>query len=329
MLGHQNNSVSLAEKESITIRLDATQKSALDWEQAIQEGLQVIEKGLKILWELDFGLFDRLLHPLANPQQFLSLCLAIEHFRNVIWEPFQHSTFGVLIYKGIFNSRDIAVLAHETALQKWIHERFDSVEQFGHETGIVIEQLQFDAIRLDTFNEIPEAKFLLSIFSRDIGLDYIKQLAGQLPYGVDPVIEWIIDEGLSPAERIIYLNEECYRPLILKVEGVAVNDSVGNIGHVGIYLPPINKFSARWNKLFDDALRYFIAHNISYRLISDESLIMSLEGLDDLFICPSAISYLGKRQLQGFCAAGGRVVLLENASLGLANEIAFKDYCCV
>ncbi len=326
MLIDQNNSVSFVEKTSVKICLDLTQKSTLNWELSIHEGLQAIEKGLKILWELDFGLFDRLLNSLSHSQQFLSLCLAIEHFRNIIWEPFQHSSLGVLIYKGAFNSREIALLAHETALKKWIHERFDSVEQFEHETGIVIEQMQFDAIQLDTFNEIPEAKFLLSIYSRDIALDYIKKLVGQLPYGLDPHIELIIDEGLSPAERIIYLNEECYRPLVFKVHSVELNDVVR---HIGIYLPPINKFSARWNKLFDDALSYFATHNISYRLISDESLIMSLEGLDDLVICPSAISYLGKRQLQGFCAAGGRVVLLEDVLLGLANEISFVDYCCV
>ncbi len=324
MLIDPNNLVSIVKKESISIRLDATQKSDLNWEQAIQEGAQAIEKGLMIIWELDFGLFNRLLNPLSHSQQFLSLCLAIDHFRNIIWEPFQHSTHSVLIYKGSFDSREIAALVHETALQKWVHERFVSAETFRLETGILIEQLEFDNIKLDIFSEIPRANFLLSIFCRDIALDYVKQLAGQLPYGVDPIIELSVDENLSPAERIIYLNEECYRPLVIKVDPYNVNNSDGNIG---IYLPPLNKFSIRWHRLFDGALKHFVTHNILYRLISDESLITSLEGLDDLVICPDAISYLGKRQLQGFCAAGGRVVLLENVSLGLANEILFVDYC--
>ncbi|MBA3602381.1 MAG: hypothetical protein H0W50_01770 [Parachlamydiaceae bacterium] len=317
--------------ESVTIHLDATQKATLNWELAIQEASQALEKGLKIIWELDFGLFDRLLYPISHPQQFLSLCLAIEHFRNVIWEPFQHSTLGVLVYKGTFNSQEISALVHERALQNWVQERFDSIEEFRLETGIALEQ--FEAIELATFREIPEAKFLLSLFCRDVALDYIKQLAGQLPYGVDPLIKLSMDKNLSSAEKIIFQNEECYRPLIFNVDENALGRCIGNVhiighaGHVGIYLPPVNKFSTRWNLLFDNAIRYFVANNITFRLISDESLIMSLEGLDDLVICPSAISYLGKRQLQGFCAAGGRVLLLEDTSLGLSHELFFDDFC--
>ncbi len=312
--------------ESVTIYLDATQKATLNWELAIQEASQAIENGLKVIWELDFGLFDRLLHPLSHPQQFLSLCLAIEHFCNVIWEPFQHSTLGALVFKGTFNSQEISSLVHERAFQNWVQERFDSIEEFRLETGIALEQ--FEDIKFAAYREIPEAKFLLSLFFRDVALDYIKQLAGQLPYGVDPLIKLTMDKNLSPAETIIFQNEECYRPLIFIVDENAPERYIGNVNIVGhgIYLPPVNTFSARWNLLFDNAIRYFVENNITFRLISDESLIMSLEGLDDLVICPSAISYLGKRHLQGFCAAGGRVLLLEDTSLGLSHELFFPDF---
>lgn len=56
--------------------------------------------GKKILWHLDLGLFDRLKMPLSNSSQFLTLGLAVDHFRDTIWKEFRSFSEGVCLYKG-------------------------------------------------------------------------------------------------------------------------------------------------------------------------------------------------------------------------------------
>ena len=51
-----------------------------------------------------------------------------------------------------------------------------------------------------------KALFFEALFYRDIGLDYIKQLAGQLPYGALPIIEPIVTRKLTPIESAIFFN---------------------------------------------------------------------------------------------------------------------------
>jgi len=78
------------------ICLNGEASSSLDWSGAIEEA-----KGAqKIFWEIDLGLFDRLAQPLADRTQLLSLRLALEHFRESLWTPFQEKSVGVCIYRG-------------------------------------------------------------------------------------------------------------------------------------------------------------------------------------------------------------------------------------
>ncbi len=284
-------------EESVRIHLNATQKSALEWNKSIHEAVLTVEKGKEILWELDFGLFSRLLHPLKHPQQFLSLCLAIEHFHEIIWNRFRDSTCGVVIYQGSFSSQEILEKTDKIAFDDWI-------------------QTHLHSDKATPFSQL--------LFCRDVALDYIKQLAGQFPYGVDIFIQLSLDDSFTPIEKLIFLNEECYKPLLYQVNGnfIAVEDSEAK---VGICLPPMNRFFHQWNFLLDEALKKLSTMQIRYRPIPEESLITHLEGLDDLIICPSAISLPGKRQLQGFCAAGGRILSLETTLLGLTNELKFEN----
>lgn len=307
-------------EEIVKTPLDATQKSTLNWQESIALAEAAIKKEKKILWELDFGLFDRLLHPLSHSQQFLSLCLGIEHFHQIIWPSFQDSTFGVSLYKGLFSFQEISEKIQTKALQDWIQARFDSIEDFQQETGV--EANAFNAIDIKTLQDRPKTRFMASLFCRDVALDYIKQLAGQLPHDAEAIIQLDVDDQLSPMEKLIFFNEECFRPLLYKFDPYLSETP----SQLGICLPPMSKFSSRWNRQLDQAINELLKKQLAFRPIAEEALITNLEGLDDLIVCPSAISYQGKRQLQGFCAAGGRVLLLADTSLGLPNELLFEDW---
>ena len=82
----------------ITIPLDGTLRSSLEWTEARQRAKKLADSG--ILWHLDLGLFDRLLWPLPDTSQFQTLLLALHHFRDTLWKDFSHQSIGLCIYQG-------------------------------------------------------------------------------------------------------------------------------------------------------------------------------------------------------------------------------------
>lgn len=78
--------------DAVTIILDSSIQSLLEWKPQIQEALQKTEEGKKIFWCLDFGGYD-----LVKIETFR---LAVEHFEKVIWERFGVDTVGVCLYQG-------------------------------------------------------------------------------------------------------------------------------------------------------------------------------------------------------------------------------------
>jgi len=81
----------------IRISLDVSDRSLLNWKEAICYAQSVIEKGLLVLWEL---VFDLQKGSLDDEARFLTFQLNIQHFNEVVWEKFQKHTFGVALFRG-------------------------------------------------------------------------------------------------------------------------------------------------------------------------------------------------------------------------------------
>ncbi len=79
------------------IDIDGRTNSGLDWKAARK---QAQETQGSILWNINLGLFQDLLHPIADQAQFLSLALSLEHFRDTLWKEFAEQTKGLCIYQG-------------------------------------------------------------------------------------------------------------------------------------------------------------------------------------------------------------------------------------
>lgn len=76
-----------------SVRLDASEGSSLRWNVEEVNALPLV------LWELDFSLTQEILEDEAR---YLSLVLAVDHFKNTIWPRFKSKTLGVVIYRGMF-----------------------------------------------------------------------------------------------------------------------------------------------------------------------------------------------------------------------------------
>lgn len=81
----------------VTIALDATERSLLNWAEGIAAAHRAIEKGMLILWELQFALLDG---SMEDEARFLTLQLNVQHFHEFLWPRFREYTFGVALFRG-------------------------------------------------------------------------------------------------------------------------------------------------------------------------------------------------------------------------------------
>jgi hypothetical protein len=64
---------------------------------------------------------------------------------------------------------------------------------------------------------------------------------------------------------------------------------------------------------------------MSFRVIPESKLNYFWHGLDTILAFTKTVSIQGKRQLLGFCAAGGHVVV-EGEKLYLPNETPIEEF---
>lgn len=93
--------------DAIRIALDGRIKADLSWDRQRALAEKYIEQGLRIFWEIDLGLFDKLDQPLSSKPQFLSLTLSLEHFRDTLWKSFRQHTVGVCLYRGSLDFNNV------------------------------------------------------------------------------------------------------------------------------------------------------------------------------------------------------------------------------
>jgi len=280
---------------SITISLQAGVKADLDWTQAIGKAHEASEQGNKLFWELELGLFNKLLHPLAHQSQFLSLALSLDHFRERIWEEFGPVSEGVSLYTGNIDYSKTFPWddAQHANFLGWCKE-----------------------------HACPENERSKALYCRDAATDYLRLLAARLPDAIPTYVTLNADRVDDLEVTAQLLNVECYEPIKLKI----FNSPFGNADStIALCIPPSTSTLSKAPPNLKEALQTLIAKNLRPRLIPEENLISEWDGLDTLLVCSDYVTASGRRKLLGFCAAGGQIVTL-GQPLGLPLELPFNEY---
>ena len=88
---------------------------------------------------------------------------------------------------------------------------------------------------------------------------------------------------------------------------------------VGVCIPLEENMSRDLLKRLDRVFDELDAQEVSYRVISELYLNESWNGIDELIVFGSALSYQGLRKVKGFLAAGGQVIYVDQP-LGIDFE---------
>lgn len=334
---------------TLKIKLDGRLQADLDWKLEREKARRALEKGYFLFWEMDLGLFSHLSYPLVNQTQFLSLGIAMDHFRNEIWKEFSSKSIGLSIYRGPadFSLHFPWDETQITNLRDWLATTFQNLERFNKETGLTFSS--FEEITPTMLFPFVEGKKLLSLFCRDVGLEYLHLLSHRLSDAIPCIL--LLDAGSlasSPIWQLQLLHPEPFDPLVyaiknggLPFESLGWDGPPSNFGYlgttlpsvspskaevsIGFCLPPGDKICPSHYHPFEKAMLSLLHRDIPFKLIPESQLTTQWDGLDHLLYAPSALSREGTRKLQGFCAAGGTAVTLEHKT-GLSHEIDLTNF---
>lgn len=316
---------------SVTISLPAGIRSGLNWKEKKEQAYEAVQKGYALMWNMELGLFNQLQYPLSHQVQFLSLGLAIEHFCETLWSEFKSHTIGMTLYRGSADfSRNFSWDAlQESNFEAWLR-KFTTLE---YDPKVDVKQT-------------PKGRRLVQLFCRDTAIDYLSLLANRLPESLKPYVFLDASSLDSTFHSLQLLNPVCYRRLHLALKGYSlplnvlgwemampqgysatslkVLNSISS-EQVGVCLPHLSKYRLTDNHEMEVALHFLKERSIAFRLIPEDQLTTSWDGLNDLLYSPEDLTPQGKRQLLGFCAAGGSVVSMGELQ-GLPNEITLNEW---
>ncbi len=335
--------------DAVRIVLDGTVKGDLAWQKEREATIAYVQKGLRLFWEIDLGLFERLKYALGNHTQFLSLSLSLEHYRDTLWKEFRTHTCGLCLYRG---PADISVdykwdEEQLSNLQGWLQDLFGDIAACAHETGLSL--IDFKSVTPQILQLTAPGQRLLSLFCGDAAGEYLQLLAARLPDTINSFVLLDAGQGDDFALKAQLLSKERYPHLLVGVknssglggefawEGEAL--SLGRLARTphalqrteppryGVCLPSLQKRRYCDSVALNEIFATLIERKCHFRVIPESILTTEWHGLDCLFVVSDLLSPQGRRKLQGFCAAGG-VVVIAGKPIGLPEEQSFANWIC-
>lgn len=305
--------------------LDARMKASLDWKSETEAARKYVENGSKIFWDMDLGLFSRLDRPLSNQTQFQTFCLSLEHFRDTLWKEFKDQTIGLGIC-----SMDIDFSKgfpwDEEQLSNWhgwLQDHFDTVQILNDETGSDFKGFEKSDPR--TAGNVL-MQHVVRLYCRDALAEYLGLLVARLPDALPIYTTLKAGEIKDPLFLAQLSARDRFDRLNLELKNFSEPFSlVSAEANVAICLPSIECVRPSHCAGLREAMEFLKKLSVPFRIIPESLLITEWDGLDDLIYSPAGLSYQGRRKLQGFCAAGGRLIST-GPLLGLPYEIDLQEY---
>jgi hypothetical protein len=271
------------------LHLDASPSSSLDWSASIEAGKKW--EGL-LYWELDLGIPEQLTAPLDDTAQFRTLELAVKHFSKELWPLFAERSVGVNLFSGSLEGLSDVVYSHE------LEEGF----------------LESRAPAEDPLTQ-------RALFARDVLADFLQLLLPSLPADAIPFVEFDLHGVHDRYLALRLLEDEAWEHFSVQRRAGWSTAAPGE-ENVGLVLPAPDfqaaLSSVEWERVYSTI-------ESSGRLIQERDITIRWHGLDALIVFSRTVSPLGKRMLQGFCAAGGTVVSVGD-SLGLSHECTWETW---
>lgn len=338
-------SKSLEGFSAVTICLNATLDSDLNWEQEKKQA-QLLCSKYQILWDIQLGLFEKLPLPLSDTSQFRSLNLALDQFFDFILASFKDSTLGAILYKGSIDLSHRWPWGVDQVLnfRGWLSEQFINQQAFVNQIGITCSD--FFSVEPEKLYESNAGKNLLRFYCMRAALDYFAALSSRFESDLLPYV--LFDGGKidSPTHlfQLIDFDDFEFIQLAIKHAPFYLDHAMGwesasyangfigqqpktyhysNLSEkIGIVIQTAPIYDSKVLEHYDSIIEK-TKQLQPLKLISERNLTLNWQGLEYLIVVDVASDTL--RQLEGFIAAGGTVVK-EGSPLHLSKEVPYSTF---
>lgn len=263
-------------------------------------------KESSILWHLDFS-FPNMRF---SPQDFLKLqsqFIAMEHFSQKIWSRFEKNTSGVVLYQG---SADFSRLFPK---ELWLEPFLNWLDLL---TKNVADKHELKTASYDL-------EHYYELYATQLFAELMQRLVVFLPEACSALVLIEVKEPLAfLAQKFSLEWFESFILLDLKKQQLPfLNQNAA----LGICLPSDAHCDQKTLMQMDSILTTLKQKQVAFRCIPESKLNHFWNGLDTILVFSRTLSLQGKRQLLGFCATGGSVVI-EGESLSLPQEIFLSSF---
>lgn len=272
----------------------ATLDHDLDWQSQKKLAKQAFERGEQFFCQFDFGLSSSL--SLYEPSYFQSFALAIKHFIDHFWSPYKDSISGISLFEG---SLDF-LLKNE-----WKEEYRDNFSEWLESETSLDPFLIQNHIRDATEWE----QHLYSLFKINVFAGYLHRLASHFPDAIQPICSFDVSSLSHPGVIAQFLSKARFEHLLLRVTGTSLplNEINGVKPNLGVVLPPDGLCDLSVLEELEKIFEALECQKTPFRIIPEVFLTEQWDGVDTLIVIEKGLSAQGKRKLQGFSAAGGKV----------------------
>ncbi len=302
------------------IDVDCSAKSPLRWGDAHRMAHHLSEKGILIMWNLQTGLFDG---GVSTPGEgALNAALrAFAFFQETLYPHFAEWTLCAIVDK---------VIPREWAMTG------ASTPTLVRDEPVCHDSLSFD--RSTIFERFERAceiwRSLSAALSEDCPIGVLLDLralspALQLQLTHQERLEHLlpfVDSNLKSLGALTW-NRPSFQGAIWAQKELAPSTATVSRGELALALGvPIRECrdALCWERL-GRSIELLEDLGISHRTISLRCLRDHWQGLDEIIAYTQGMTHLERRQLEGFCAAGGRVVGLGQEQL-FENQISFGKW---
>ena len=295
---------------AVNILLDATDDSKLDFLSKQDQIEAAIAQKKKLFFEFQFGM-DSITHNFKDQMAFFGYSIGITTFINTVYEKYRDHVEGVFLYRGAGDFRK-AIESHLELRE--LREDFcrglsGDLAHFEYvfSIQILMEYLHRLAAALDD-------ELSLHVLLNLKGISSASKQAEMLAAYTFPYIKPAVKGAQIPHNG---LGWEKGRSQVGYVGSSIENYSLTDVANVAILLPELGRVP--YSDL-DAEIAKLNESGVSYKIIPEDMLNQSWHLIDDLMVFEELVSSEGKRMIDGFIAAGGRV-----KKMGDLSETALSE----
>lgn len=323
-----------SEHNCCKIPVDLSSDVILDFSLAESSARKIVEQGGFILWDLYID-FPSKLSQMRFEGLFNLHFHSLKVFSESLFDKFKEETLGCCLYQGTAEVDRIFSWSEGDMVefQEWLEDLYQTPELlFETKKNALGDIKAFSDIDSHMLDVTPFSRHLRNVYTMNLFMSYLHRLVAALPEDLLACISLDTSSISHDGFLAQLLSKERFSHIHLLVDKKRVpiegmlNFTTDEDVKLGVCFPNDPQCLLSHLNLFKKLFTKLFQNKISYKIIPEFLMTSSWDGLDYMVFSKNCLSPQGKRMLQGFVAAGGTGVYMDEP-LGLETEVHLEEIC--